>query len=134
LLSRSLLALGAALPFGGIFVASSCLATDEAKLSAEKTGDLSYTLEPRERPDAELVASCGSGELTELGKQLLRRRPYLQRVSEKRASVLFSSVATDPVTVDVTLPDGQPVLSATASVDAGDPQSTWQGISELEGL
>ena len=132
MLSRAFRALGATVPLCGMI--GSCLATDEAQLSASKNGDLTYLLEPRERPDAELVERCGSGELTPRGRELLRRRPYLQRVSEQRASVLFTSVASEPVEVDVTLPDGTKVLSATASVDAGNPRSSWQGIGELEGL
>jgi hypothetical protein len=129
---------GAVWWFGVLAVASfsfSGCGTPAAKLSAVKSGDLSHVLADRRRPDAELVASCGDGELTQTGARDLRRRPYLQQVSESRALLAFTSAGSKHVVVDVTTPSGTPVTSVLAVPDAtARPAGAWQGIAEIDGL
>lgn len=91
------------------------------RLAAEGSGDLSNPPAPRRAPDAALVASCGSGSL--LGPRL-DRRPYLQRVGERSARVLFTASGPDPIEVELRRPDGSWVASAVAAPGAaGEPWS-----------
>jgi predicted phosphodiesterase len=107
----------------------------EAKLSAEKTGDLSNEPAPREAPDARQVAACGMGQPTAEGLSSLARRPYLQNITARSAEVLFTDRTEDEVTVSVTLPDGTPVASVTATKDSGGMTSSgWQGVAAIDGL
>jgi hypothetical protein len=104
-------------------------------MAADKNGDLSYVLKDRRRPDAELVASCGDGELTALGETTLKRGPYLQQVKPESALVAFTSAGSKDVVVEVTRPGGQPVLATTAVEDtSAAPSGAWQGYARLEGL
>ena len=70
----------------------------------------------RERPGADLAAACGEGGLTDHGRARIRRQPYLQNVTERSASLLWTSVAGSP-TVEVTTPEAQEVSRARAVVD-----------------
>ena len=73
-----------------------------AKMAADRNGDLSYRLTDRRRPDAELVLSCGDGELTALGETTLKRGPYLQQVKPDSALIAFTSAGEKNVAIDVT--------------------------------
>lgn len=105
------------------------------KVSADSFGDLTYKLQSRPRPDADRLGSCGNGALTDYGKTAIRRRPYLQQVTDHSALVVLRT--TDPeALVEVTLPDGTPVVSASANQDtsAAVDDGSWQGIAAIDGL
>src|SRR6266487_3698306 len=86
------------------------------KVSADSFGDLTYKLQSRQRPDTDRRASCGNGALTDYGKTAIRRRPYLQQVTDHSALVVLRT--SDPeALVEVTLPDGTPVVSVAAVQD-----------------
>jgi acid phosphatase type 7 len=120
---------------GALLVGSSAC-EGPPRLSAEKMGDLTYVLAERMRPDVEHVAHCGSGALTDMGRQVLRRTPYLQRVDTDSAWVMFTAGVGKAVTVDVTRPDGDVVDSVSAALDtsARTAAGTWQGVARVQGL
>jgi 3',5'-cyclic AMP phosphodiesterase CpdA len=116
------------LPVG--LLAAACSQESEAKLAADGTGDTSYVLSDAQRvsPDAELIAACGSGELTSSSGSRLRRRPYLQQVTDHSALVMFTTAPSEPVHVDVGEPDSPAVQSAVAEVDGA-----GQSVASLTG-
>lgn len=112
-----------------LVVGISACSTHRVKLAAEGTGDISNPSAPREAPDSELSAQCGSGET--LGSQL-KRRPYLQQVTSTSARILFTQGGDEPVVVDVLLPTGTLVSSQTAVPDAGSPGAPL--VAAVDGL
>lgn len=105
----------------------------EGDLAAQQTGQLVADLASREAADAELVARCGDGTLTERGKATLRRRPFEQQVTAEGALIVFQTLGQDPVQVDVTTFDGTPVATVTAEPDLSDASGS-QRVVPLHGL
>lgn len=122
------LALGAALAL----VALGC--GDGLDIAAEKTGDLSNPAAERRDPSAELVMACGAPAFS-AGAGLVRA-PYVQQVGDRSASVLWTASSDEPLTVDVTLPDGTLVSSAAGVVDASahPPRGARQFVARVEDL
>ncbi len=118
----------------GCLALAACGGASE-KLSADKTGDLTYVLKVRKRPDEEQRAGCGDGSVMAPGAKALLRRPYVQQVTASSALVAFRSTAPG-VTVDVTKPDGSVVASLEAEVDgsAAPGDGAWQGVADIGGL
>jgi acid phosphatase type 7 len=86
------------------------------KLAAEGTGDLTYSLGYRVVADAELKVACGDGAMVGDGTAL-RRRPYLQDVTERTARVLFTSSRKPPFAVELNKAGKTAVESYTAQQD-----------------
>jgi hypothetical protein len=108
--------------------------TEEHKLAAEGSGDLSYVLQDRRAPDEAELSACGDGAPI-AGQNALPRGPYLQQVTERSALVVFTTTGSEPI-VDVTRPDGSEVMSVKG---VKDPSSTpsggaWQGTARLDDL
>lgn len=117
-----------------LLLAMGC-APDEHKLAADKTGDLTYALAERTRPDIAEIEGCGKASLTAEQQRTLPRGPYLQQVSHDSALVLFTTTASGEQIVDVSLPDGTPVASVIAENDeSARPAGAWQAVARLEGL
>lgn len=123
--------LAASLPAAAVIVAAACTSAD---YGAFKTGELGRLAERRAFDD-ELVASCGSGEPTLAGMALLRRRPYLQAVSDRAASVVWTAAAGAGATVVVTTPAGAEIARADASIVPTQQLSgAEQRLAAVEGL
>jgi hypothetical protein len=103
-------------------------ANEQGDLAAEKTGDLTQALAPRQAPDAELVARCGDGSLTDAGSVALVRRPFIQRVTAQGATVVFQSAEPRGVQVRVTTFEGALVLDITSAADPSVPAGTQQSV------
>jgi acid phosphatase type 7 len=119
---------------GCLTLFASCAGYDK-KLSAERSGDLSYVLDVRQRPDETRIAGCGDGAVTAAGATALTRRPYLQQLTAGSALVAFRASAPE-VVVDVTRQDGSLVTSVAATGDASvaTVDGTWLGIARIQGL
>lgn len=118
-----------------LFAAAGCDPNQSGHLEAGRTGDLSNPPAPRGAPDAALVAACGDGEPTPAGAESLERLPYLQRVGEREAMVLWTSTSEAAAKVVVTRPDGTRVAEANAAVDrAARPAGARQLQATLTGL
>src|SRR4051794_40931063 len=85
-------------------------------LSSSLKGDTTHTATQGSPTDA-LRAACGAGAPTAAGSVIVRQ-PYLQQVTTISAVVGWVSSAPDGERVDVTLPDGSPVATAPAALDA----------------
>src|SRR5688572_29280301 len=59
-------------------------------LKARHLGDMTHGPAPRAIFDATLDAACGAGRTTALGASRLLRQPYLQRVTQERATVMWT--------------------------------------------
>lgn len=102
-------------------------------LSAKTLGSLAFELAPRSAPDADLLANCGDGALSESGKAALKRLPFLQQVTAETALIVFKTARPTAVDVDVTGPNGTAVTSVTSEADPSVADGT-QRLVRLEGL
>ena len=112
-----------------------CNSNISGKISATGTGDL--TAPPMPRMASESVGPCGETEVTSLGKDLLRRLPYLQQVTSSSATVVWTSADGDgPADVVVTEPDGTVLqrLEATIDTTAPLPYRSRQWTATADGL
>ena len=83
---------------------------------------------PRQAYDAELVAACGDGKVTSEGEAAFLRWPYLQKVTDRGLSILWTTAAGEPAAeVRVTTIDGAPVATLEATPD---PQSARDGHTQ----
>jgi len=108
------------------FVAGAgCTMNQSGDIAASKTGDLSHPLAERAAPDAEEVARCGGGDLQTSASPAVIRAPYLQRVSDAGARVMWTAQAGDPASVQVLQEQSSSVPLAqvgdTAVVDGAEP-------------
>ncbi len=78
-------------------------------------GEVNVT--PRER---ESIKKCGNGELTEAGKELLTREPYVQGTTTTSTSIAWGT-RTAKGHVVLTDPDDKDVVETADAVYAGDP-------------
>ena len=118
-------------------------------LAANETGDVSHPA-TRGSPDRELLDACGHGWATEAGRQKVQRHPYLQQVTDRSATVVWTSGASGTPRVDLfraggpqTLADSPnsvdarkpPVASAAAAHDlSARPEGAQQLMVRLDGL
>jgi acid phosphatase type 7 len=116
-------------------VCTSCFGKANGDLRAEGTGDVSNPLAERGAPDTRQRAACGDGLPTAEGEKALYRRPFLQEVRAESARIVLATTEERPVIVDVSLPDGTPVITVEAERD---PSTTgrlqYQSIASLDGL
>lgn len=98
---------------------------NSAELAAKKTGDLTQPLAARVSPESPLDEECGDGHLLSTA---LARPPYLQRLTDSAAVVAFSAASSEGLSVEVTTPEGEHVLTAAAATDAA---SSHDGIATL---
>ena len=84
------------------------------------------------------LAACGEGEMTAVGRNILARGPYLQRVTHESAYVVFAMAAggsEGAPTVAITTPQGETVTRVRASADKEAVQVIGrQFLAELTGL
>ncbi|HLV21322.1 MAG TPA: metallophosphoesterase [Polyangiaceae bacterium] len=110
----------------------SCFGKTNGDLAAVNSGDLSHPFAERRPPEEPLHRACGAASVTERGHAVLRRRPFLQQVTD--GSALLVLRMADPSAappIEVTRPDGSHVLSATP---ARDPSVPNQHVATLRGL
>lgn len=116
-------AASAALVLGTIASCGGVSENESGRVAARGTGDISA--EPLERApfDRPLIDACGGGAALATGT--LARKPYLQQVTESGATVVWTTLDEAPMGLEVTLPDGTPVVQADAALDpsvSGGPQ------------
>lgn len=118
--------------------AGACDKNELGHLEAPKGGDLTHAPAPRAPFDTRSEQACGPGGATPEGSLALVRHPYVQRVTADSAAVLWvadDASSGEPVTVEVTRPDGTVVTTAQARVDdTARPQRGTQYVASLSGL
>lgn len=124
-----------------------CMTNQSGDIEASRTGDLSHPLAERRAPDAEELARCGTGESLQRAEPMIRRTPYLQRLSDSGTRILWTSQADSPAEVQVHAPvdeaDGEPpaqpgfdlapVVGRTAEIDGamtGDDTRAYESAVE----
>jgi hypothetical protein len=85
-------------------------------LAATDTGDISHPA-TRGSPDRELLDACGRGAVTDLGREKVRRHPYVQQVTDRSASIVWTTGATGTPRVDLFRAGGPATLADTPQVD-----------------
>jgi acid phosphatase type 7 len=109
----------------GVLLISCGGVNQEGNLGATKRGDTSNPA-PRGSPIAALRDACGSGEPTTAGK-VIRRDAYLQQLTSTSAMIGWVTTSPEGEHVDITTPDGKPVVSAKARPERGVQRSPgWQ--------
>ncbi|MEY4544017.1 MAG: hypothetical protein RL685_212 [Pseudomonadota bacterium] len=115
---------------------AACGGGQSQQMSATSLGDVSNPVVATEHGGAAAAAECGAGTLTEAGSQALDRLPYLQRISESGASVLFTTIAADqtPPLLELRRPSGELVATAEAVEDpaASNGQQRLASWNDLE--
>ncbi len=91
---------------------AACMGNSSGNIAATKLGDTSHPAQ-RGSPIDELRAACGSGAPTPAGVEIVRQ-PYLQQVTSTSALVGWVSLSPDGEHVEITRPDGSPVMQAIA--------------------
>lgn len=119
---------------GSFLVASGCGTTGNelGNLSAE--ADHPIAAVPRAGHDAHLQQACGASDVTSTGERLLPRWPYLQKVTDHSATMVW--VGTDAKAVlEVTTPDGAKVASVTGAPDtSARPTKGTQFTADIDAL
>jgi hypothetical protein len=82
-------------------LAGGCL-DQSGDVAADRGGDLSHTLRATERaaPDAHLASACGE-PVRAPGAPKILRTPYLQKVTDHTATVMWTSTVSADLTVDL---------------------------------
>lgn len=112
---------------------AACRNESTGKLRAETTGDLSHPQAERRAPDEELVAACGTPEVSARTDDV-RRRPYLQSLGSTSVSVLWTT-SGEQLSTQITTPEGEVVGTLTPERDrAGDGDGTAQWIARASAL
>jgi acid phosphatase type 7 len=90
---------------------------------------------PRSGALAPFELRCGEGRVTRGGASELGRLPYVQRVTATSISILYTHASSDagPDQVEITEPDGNPVLSVSATIDPTAPDG-FQWVANVLGL
>jgi acid phosphatase type 7 len=115
---------------------TACLTNQSGNLGSTKTGDISQPAQ-RGSPVEELQRACGTGGTTLTGDAAIRRKPYLQQVTDSSATIGWVSVAPSGERVDVTAPDGRSLSAfdgereAVTVRSAGENQM-WARIDGLQ--
>jgi acid phosphatase type 7 len=115
---------------------SRCSSNQSGDLAAQKFGDLNHALAAR-GPAATAAIDRDCGLTRQQPPSQLRRRPYIQRLSESSLDIVWtqSAPAAAPE-VTISRPDGTPVARAAAVVDtsARPIGSALQWSASLSGL
>src|SRR6266404_3000869 len=108
----------------------------KGRVAARGSGDLSHPLAERISPELSRETACGAGTLTDAGGKLVRRRPYLQRVTATSAVVVWTSTSPNPGEVAVHKVTGAPIGVVRAVLDetAQLPGGAHQWTASLEEL
>ncbi|HVY32274.1 MAG TPA: purple acid phosphatase [Polyangiaceae bacterium] len=121
--------LRASLAFSGLLVACS---SGLAELAAKKTGSLSQPLASRSSLEPTLEQQCGDGRAL---ASWLTRNPYLQQLTDTSVIVALSAPSAEGLSVEVTTPAGQHVLTASVGSDSpASPDGMATLTASLEGL
>lgn len=120
---------------GSILVAVGCgtPGNELGHLSAE--ADHPIAAVPRTRHDAHLQKACGVSDTTPTGERLLARWPYLQKVTDHSATVVWVGADANAAVLDVTTPDGASVASVTGVRDtSAKPSGGTQFTADIDAL
>jgi hypothetical protein len=116
---------------------AACLGNTAGNIGSTRTGDIANPA-TRGSPIDELRDECGGSDLMTLaGTAVVRRNPYLQRVTKTTATIGWISMAADGERVEVTSPDSRPmttspgVREAVTVRNAGENQM-WSTIDGLQ--
>jgi Icc-related predicted phosphoesterase len=112
---------------------------EQGYLRASVRGDMAFAGVERGPWDLALDEACGSAGLTDAGRATLDRWPYLQKVTDTSAEILWSAAVTgetaDEIRVELSNPDGTSIGSVHALADPdGDARTGLQYVAQLEGL
>ena len=96
-----------------------CDSNQSGNVRAKKIGDLSHALVDRGWGASDLVGGCDVSVPTLAAPGVLRRRPFLQKMTDHSVDVVWTTDGqTGAGLVAVTSPDGAPVTSVAATRDA----------------
>lgn len=116
--------------------AAGCTTNASGDLEATSFGDLSHPLTEVGDPEASVRDACGPA-MSPSGPSVLRRRPYLQQLTDHSVQILWTADATLPsASVRVSRPDGSPVADIPAAVEesATPPEGARLWAAAVEGL
>jgi hypothetical protein len=101
-----------------LLTASACTPNELGNLEATAFGDLTAGEVPQAYFDAELDGACGAGAVSSHGADRIDRAPYVQRVTDREAVVIWTEL--DPVDTELVLerPDTGERRTITPSVEA----------------
>ncbi|MEM9491559.1 MAG: metallophosphoesterase, partial [Myxococcota bacterium] len=109
-----------------LLVTTGCVEFNASGYHAAKSrGDMSHGPVPRADFRADLVAACGAGGRTARGVQEIARAPYLQRVADRSAEILWTTASAGEQQVELSRP-GSPSFAVIAGKP--DPAATDQGL------
>ncbi|HWO20989.1 MAG TPA: metallophosphoesterase family protein [Kofleriaceae bacterium] len=130
-LARSLVMVGSAASLAG------CYTNQGGNVSSSKMGDISNPATTGSPVDELREACGGSDAMTAAGEAVIRRKPYLQRVTQTSITVGWVSAATDGEHVVVTTPNQLPAASVPGERESvivrnsGESQK-WATIDNLQ--
>lgn len=115
--------------------APACLPNQAGDLAAESWGDVSHPLPPHEPAASAQYQACGDGAITTAGAGRVLRSPYLQQMTDRSVSILWTERAPSAAAVRVTLPSGEIVGEPAATVDGKElSDGVRQLAAEADGL
>lgn len=119
------------------FAVAGCTTNQSGNIASTQTGDVSRPA-VQGSPIAELQTACGAtGKMTGPGLDIVRRQPYLQKLTTREVTIGWASTAEAGERVEVTTPDGAVVATAPAAVETlafrgeGEHQ-LWADVKGLE--
>ncbi|HUS64474.1 MAG TPA: metallophosphoesterase [Kofleriaceae bacterium] len=131
-LSPRLLAVSLALAAGA------CASDNQSgHVAAEQTGDLSHPLAERGAFDGTEAELCGEGAVLNGVAPVLHRAPYMQRVTDTSARVVWTSDEGEPDTVHLWEPEvapDVPTVVREADLWAMEEASPGDGVNQYAGI
>jgi len=115
--------------------ATACMPNQAGNVGSTKTGDITNPA-TRGSPVDELRDACGTGLMTLAGEAVIRRKPYLQKVTKSSVTVGWVSTGGDGERVEVSLPDRRPLGGAAGVREAVTVRRSGENQmwSEIDGL
>lgn len=101
----------------GLALASCSNDNELGHLRASVVGDMTHASVPFAAYDLAQDEACGEGGPSALGREKMPRWPYLQKVTQTGAELLFTSYRSEQVAVEITRPNGEVVTTVDAEPD-----------------
>lgn len=99
-------------------VSFGCTPNNQGNIEATSEGDVSNEKAVVGSPIVDLEAACGEIKQDPTRSRQLTRKPYLQNVTSRGASVMWAGLAMQGTSLEITTPAGEPVKTVRAKVDA----------------
>jgi len=118
-----------------VLASAGCDSNASGNVGATKLGDTSRPAE-RGSPLTALQEACAASG-TMLTSGLVTREPYMQQVTPTAAIVGWVTTAADGQTVEITTPDGAPIMTAAADPELGavrtaGEKQVWSHVTGLQ--